>query len=90
MQPESSPEFPVHPAYTDPALMGNFIRSLSNNGMLPSPDKATNMLFHKLASDPEPSLRIAVGSDTNDAIKQMLKTVEADMVKRESWSDNLL
>jgi len=47
------------------------------------------MLFHKLANDPEPSLRVAVGVDSNSGIKQKLKNVEADITKHESWSDSL-
>ena len=52
-------------------------------------DKATDMLFHKLASDPEPSLRVAVGLDSNSGIKHKLKNVEADIAKHENWSDGL-
>jgi len=86
---ETSPQFPAHPAYTDPTLMGNIIRDLKDNGKLGDPDKATHMLFHKLANDPEPSLRVAVGPDSNSAIKNKLKRVEADITKYESWSDDL-
>jgi len=87
--PEVSPDLPVHPAYTDPALMGNVIRDLKHNGVLASAEKATNMLYHKLANDPAPSLRAAVGLDSNDYIKRKLKDVEADIKKYESWSDDL-
>ena len=52
-------------------------------------DKATAMLFHRLASDPEPSLRVAVGLDSSGGIKQKLKSVEADITKHESWSEAL-
>ncbi|KAF9648942.1 NAD(P)-binding protein [Thelephora ganbajun] len=89
MQPESSPEFPVHPAYTDPTLMGNIVRGLKNNGTYGEADKATSMLFHRLANEPGPPLRIAVGLDANNSIKQKLKKVEADITKYESWSDDL-
>jgi len=92
MQPESSPSFPVHHAYTDPSLNGNVMRGLlKDNGTSPGGDcdKATSMLFHKLGSDPEPSLRVAVGMDSNSAIKQKLKDVEADITKYESWSADL-
>jgi len=91
MEPESSPVFPAHPAYTDPTLPGNIMRNYTNNGTYPvgDTDKATLMLFHKLANDPEPSLRVAVGSDSNSGIKKKLKDVEADITKHESWSDNL-
>jgi len=89
MQPESSPELPVHPAYTDPALMGNVIRGLRDSGVFENTDKATSMLFHKLSNHPGPSLRVAVGSGSNNYIKQKLKEVEADITKYESWSDNL-
>jgi hypothetical protein len=66
---EHSPEFPVHPAYIDPALTGNIIPEHNNNVTFGDTDKATSMLSHKLGNDPEPSLRVAVGSDANDAIK---------------------
>lgn len=89
MRPESSPEFPVHPAYTNPKLMGNIIRGLKDSGASGDVDKATSMLFHKLANDPQPSLRVAVGPDSNNGIKQKLKKVEADITKHESWSDGL-
>jgi len=89
LEPESSPQFPVHPAYTDPTLMGNIIRDLKDNGTLGDAGKATNMLFHKLGNDPEPSLRVAIGPDSNSAIKSKLKQVEADITKYESWSDDL-
>ena len=90
-EPESSPVLPVHPAYTDPTLAGHVIRGFRDNASSRGgdTDKATAMLFHKLANDPEPSLRVAVGLDSNSAIKQKLKNVEADIVKHESWSDNL-
>jgi len=86
---ETSPQFPVHPAYTDPTLTGNAVRGLKDNANLGDPDKATHMFFHKLANDPEPSLRVAVGTDSNSAIKDKLKRVEADITKYESWSDDL-
>ncbi|KAF9790396.1 hypothetical protein BJ322DRAFT_1104054 [Thelephora terrestris] len=89
MQQESSPEFPVHPAYSDPALMGNIIRGLKENGVYRDTDKATRMVFHELASEPELPLRVAIGPDANTWIKQKLKTVEADITKYERWSDNL-
>jgi len=91
MEPESTPTFPVHPAYTDPTLTGNILRNQAVNGTYPSgdTDKATAMIFHKLANDPEPSLRVGVGLDSNGGIKQKLKNVEADIAKHESWSDNL-
>lgn len=89
MQPESSPELPVHPAYTDPTLMGNIIRGFKDNGVHGDTDKATKMLFHKLADDPEPALRVAVGPDSNNGIKQKLKKVEADITKYENWSNGL-
>jgi len=91
MEPESSPTFPVHPAYTNPTLPGNIMRNHTSNGTYPvgDSDKATTMLFHNLANDPEPSLRVAVGSDSNSGIKQKLKNVEADITKHESWSDSL-
>ena len=89
LEPESSPNFPVHPAYTDPMQMGNIIRGLMNSGHFGDTGKATSMLFHKLASDPGTSLRVAVGQDANNFIKQQLKKVEADVTKYESWSDNL-
>ena len=89
MQPESSPEFPVHPAYLDPTLMGNVVRGLKENGTHGDTDKATGMLFHELASQPGLPLRIAVGLDANSWIKRKLKTVEADITKYERWSDNL-
>ena len=90
MQPESTPVFPVHPAYTDPMLMGNILRNPKNKGRFRGgdPDKATVMLFHKLANDPEPSLRVAVGLDSSSRIKQKLKDVEADIMKYETWSDS--
>jgi len=91
MQPESTPVFPVHPAYTDPTLTGNILRNPKNKGRFRGgdPDKATAMLFQKLANDPEPSLRVAVGLDSNSGIKRKLKSVEADITKHESWSNNL-
>ena len=89
MQPESSPEFPVHSAYLDPTLMGNVIRGLKDNGTHGDTDKATRMLFHELASEPELPLRVTVGPDVNPWIKRKLKTVEADITKYERWSDNL-
>ena len=52
-------------------------------------DKATAMLFHKLASDPEPSLRLAVGLDSSNGIKQKLKSIETDIANHESWSEAL-
>lgn len=91
MQPESSPRFPVHPAYTEPTLAGNAMRNGKGNGAYPGGgcDKATTMLFHKLANDPEPSLRVAVGPDSNSGIKKKLKRIEADITKHESWSNDL-
>lgn len=89
MRPESTPEFPVHSAYLDPALMGNYIRGLKENGTYGDTDKATAMLFHELASRPGLPLRVAVGPDANSWIKQKLKTVEADITKYERWSDDL-
>lgn len=89
MQPESSPAFPVLPAYSDPALMGNIIRGLKENGVYGDADKATRMLFHELANEPGLPLRVAVGLDANNWIKQKLKRVEADITKYERWSDNL-
>ena len=91
MRPESSPQFPVHPAYTDPTLTGNIIRNLVDNNsfLVGDCNKATSMLFHKLANDPEPSLRVAVGLDSNGGIKQKLKSLEADITKHENWSDDL-
>ena len=82
MEPESSPVLPVHPAYT---------RNKKKNGAyrIGDADKATAMLFHKLANDPKPSLRVAVGQDSNGAIKKKLKDVGADITKYESWSDSL-
>ena len=70
-------------------LKGNIMRGYMNSGTCGDADKATMMLFHKLANDPEPSLRIAVGLGSNDGIKQKLKDVEADIMKYESWSDDL-
>jgi len=72
-------------------LTGNVMRSYRNDGTYQGgdADKATLMLFHKLANDPEPSLRVAVGSDSNRGIRQKLKNVEADITKYESWSDSL-
>jgi len=87
-EPESSPVLPIHPAYTDSTLMGCIIRN-NKNIAAGDTDKATAMLFHKLAKDPEPSLRVAVGLDSNGAIKKKLKDVEADITKYESWSDGL-
>jgi len=89
MEPESSPEFPVHPAYLDPTLMGNVIRGLKENGRHGDTDGATRMLFHELANQPGLPLRVAVGRDANSWIKQKLKTVEADITKYERWSDGL-
>ena len=92
MEPESTPTLPVHPAYANPTLTGNIMRNItSGNGTHASgdSDKATTMLFHKLANDQEPSLRVGVGLDSNSNIKQKLKDVEADITKHESWSDNL-
>jgi antitoxin component of RelBE/YafQ-DinJ toxin-antitoxin module len=89
MEPESTPEFPVHPAYMDPSLMGNIVRGLRVNGTYGDTDKATRMLFHELANEPELPLRVAVGPDANSFIKQQLKKVEADIAKYERWSDNL-
>ena len=87
---DSSPLFPVHPAYTDPTLKGHVLRNAMNGTyQTGDTDKATAMLFHKLANDPEPSLRVAVGLDSNSGIKQKLKSVEADIIKYESWSDSL-
>ena len=85
------PTLPVHPAYADPTLAGNLLRVNTaqrtyQNG---DTDKATTMLFHKFANDPEPSLRLSVGLDSNSSIKQKLKDVEADITKHESWSDDL-
>jgi len=90
MEPESSPTFPVHPAYTDPTLTGNISRNRTDGAyQFGDSDKATTMLFHKLANDPEPSLRVGVGLDSNGGIKQKLKNVEADITRHESWSDDL-
>jgi len=91
LEPESTPVYPVHPAYTDPTLTGHILRNFATEGAYPSgdTDKATTMLFHNLANDPEPSLRVGVGLDSNSGIKQKLKDVEADITKHESWSDNL-
>ena len=91
MEPESTPIFPAHPAYADPTLAGNMLRKYTTDGTYQSgdSDKATTMLFHNLANDPEPSLRLGVGLDSNSGIKQKLKDVEADITKHESWSDNL-
>ena len=91
MQPESSPQFPAHPAYTEPTLAGNAMRNLKDNSSYPigDCDKATTMLFRKLANDPKPSLRVAVGLDSNSCIKQKLKSLEADIAKHESWSHDL-
>ena len=91
LEQESTPTFPVHPAYADPTLAGNVVRVNWIHRTYPSgdTDKATTMLFHKLANDPEPSLRLGVGLDSNSGIKQKLKDVEADITKHESWSDDL-
>ena len=91
LEQESSPVLPVHPAYTDPALAGHVMRGFRDNGTyrLGDTDKATTMLFHKLANNPEPSLRVAVGLDSSSGIKQKLKNIEADITKHESWSDDL-
>lgn len=70
-------------------LMSNIIRGLAENGTYGDASKATSMLFHKLANDPGTSLRVAVGPDANQTIKQKLVKVEADITKYESWSDNL-
>jgi hypothetical protein len=69
--------------------MSNIIRGLMDNGTYNDTDKATSMLFHRLANDPDTSLRVAVGPDANDSIKQKLGKVEADITKYESWSDDL-
>lgn len=70
-------------------MMGNVIRGLKDNGTHGDTDKATRMLFHELASEPELPLRVTVGPDVNPWIKRKLKTVEADITKYERWSDNL-
>jgi len=72
-------------------LTGSVVRYHMNNGTLQGgdTDKATTLLFHKLANSPEPSLRVAIGLDSNNGIKQKLKSVEADITKYESWFDSL-
>ena len=91
MQPPSTLVLPIHPAYTDPILTGNTPRNPKDKGRFRGgdPDKATAMLFHNLANDSEPSLRVGVELDSNSGIKRKLKDVEADIAKHENWSDNL-
>ena len=89
LEPESSPSFPVNPAYTDPTLISNIIRGIKENRRFGDIDKATSMLFHKLANDPDASLRVPVGLDANGFIKRKLGKVEADITKYERWSDDL-
>lgn len=69
--------------------MGNVVRELKDNGVYGDADKATKMLFHELSSEPELPLRVAIGPDANNYIKQKLKKVEADITRYERWSDNL-
>lgn len=89
MKPESSPEFPVHPAYVDPTLMGNVIRELKDSAEGADTDKAAKMIFHELASESELPLRVSVGPDANHYIRQKLKQVEVDITKYERLSDDL-
>lgn len=69
--------------------MSNIIRGLWYDGIYGDTEKTTSMLFNKLANDPDTSLRVAVGLDANQTIKQKLVKVEADITKYESWSDDL-
>ena len=65
------------------------MRKVKENRRFGDTDKATNMLFHKLANDPDASLRIPIGSDSDHFMKQKLGKIEADITKYESWSDDL-
>lgn len=69
--------------------MGNIVRGMIDKGPSGDANKATNILFHKLADDPDTPLRVAVGPEAHYFVKQQLKKVEADVKKYESWSENL-
>jgi len=50
------PELLVHPAHTNPMLMGSITRNIKSNKtyQVGDTEKATTMLFHRLAIDPKP------------------------------------
>jgi hypothetical protein len=84
-------EVPVHPAYTNPALATSTMRQNTHNVVLPGDtDKAAKVIYQLFADRTENlPLRIPLGKDTIQALRDRVKmlTTEADSV--EKYSDDL-
>lgn len=82
---------PLHPAYTDPALPTQKVRAyipiVSAAG---DTDKATKMIYHKLANHPNPPLRLPVGKDSIEMIKAKLDRILRDVEEYKEWSEDLV
>lgn len=82
---------PAHPAYAQPTVPAALVRkSLESLGShkLGDPKKAMERLY-ELASLSEPPMRLVLGNDALNYIRQQQQYVQADLDKYEVWSDSL-
>ncbi|KAI0790750.1 NAD(P)-binding protein [Abortiporus biennis] len=85
--------YPPHPAYKKKSLGANIVRKLLTdmtlNVMPGDPVKAVQQMY-KLTVMPDPPLRLALGKDCVNAIREQLTKMLDDVDKYEDWSDDLL
>jgi hypothetical protein len=81
---------PIHPAYADnSALPSRMTREfLMNEGGVEDPNKAAEVIA-RLASEPNPPMRLPLSLVAIGLIKQTIGSLTEDTEKYASWSENL-
>src|ERR1700675_2746681 len=84
--------FPVytHPAYTNPHLLGNMVRTMLGGPSVVKgdPDKVAKRLY-ELANLADPPLHLQLGHDAQALLKAKLERDAAEREKYVSWSEDL-
>ncbi|KAF9648922.1 NAD-P-binding protein [Thelephora ganbajun] len=91
LAPESLITLPVHPAYTNPNLMTHYVRGFFDAGEAPGDsEKAINVLYDKVADDPNPPLRIPLGQDALRDVRVSAQKILEDCERTAPLSADLL
>lgn len=82
-------KLPVPPAYNKPTLSTFVIRGLVNDTSTGADPRKAVKQFYKVASLPDPPIRIAIGQDAIAAIKQQVTKIAEGVDTYASWSEDL-
>lgn len=80
---------PIPPAYNKPTLPTFVIRGVIDDPNTGADPRKAVKQFYKVASLPDPPVRIAIGQDAVGAIKQQLGKMSEGVDKYASWSEDL-